>query len=128
MAYSAPSSGLQVTPCSSVNALCSFSARRLSDASSSARSFAYSSYDGSPSCAVHRAHFVVKRGELTEEIHALCTRSSRLCAMELSWKGCRLVLRRQQHRPCFTGFLGQEVGMLLRARWPATLDLGRDKL
>ena len=52
MAYSAPSSGLQVTPCSSLSALCSFSARRLSDASSSARSFAYSSYDGSPSCAM----------------------------------------------------------------------------
>ena len=51
MAYSAPSDGLQVTPRSSQSAACSFSARRLSEASRDSRSFAYSAYDGSPSCA-----------------------------------------------------------------------------
>lgn len=85
IAYSAPSGGLHDTPGSSLSAPCSFSARRLSDASSSARSFAYSACDGSPSCAPRPRARVrldrVKRTLQLGEPGVLALRRAPACAL-----------------------------------------------
>ena len=52
MAYRAPSAALQVTPSMLFSASSSHLARFFRLPSSSPRSLAYSSYEGSPSCAV----------------------------------------------------------------------------
>ena len=95
MAYSAPSSGLHVTPGSSLSALCSFSARRFSDASSSLRSFAYSSYDGSPSCAMRGAPPLRRKpaspGVSARGPRALCAHSGRdYVPQKGDWKGAQV--------------------------------------